>query len=623
VSGFAGVVSLDGAPPDEILLNRMAERLAFRGPDGTHIWKQLGAGFCFTFLRTGPAPQCPSQPCSLDGNVWLLGDVRLDGRDDLRLKLEQHGEELAIDVTDEELVLRVWRRWGEQGLPELLGDYAFALWDAEARQLWCVRDLMGARPFFYARVGGQFHFSNTLNALRCSSNISSELDLQFIGDFLLQGSCSDLERSGFREVSRLRAAHVVRFSENGLDISRFTSIPIEEPLWLRHEEDYIERFTALLNDAVSDRLPQAPVAVSMSGGLDSTTIAAVAAQAVTTLGRSRSLAAYTIDYQPLFEDQEGRLAATMAKHLRIPINIRSAAFILPFEGSGKAQRLTPEPCSEPYWSLSSQQSYQAAQTARVMLTGYGGDGILTGQAWPYLRQLASRLKIGRIFSDFGRYVLRHRRLPSMRGGFRHKLTRWVRPLDPMIGYPQWLNDAYESEFHLRDRWRELQAPKHGIHPWYPDAHETLTRGFWESFLEGEDPAWSGVAIESRCPLLDARITRFLLGVPPVPLCVDKELLRRATRHLLPEEIRLRPKTPLRRDQLALQLRRGLWSPFPLPAPDRNIENMIDWHKLDSTLRLNSIAFPWADLRPVSLLYWLQGIENVSDNRQCSKETVTV
>src|ERR1700738_2244587 len=179
MSGFAGVVSLDGAPPDALLLQRMAERLAFRGPDGAKITTKPGAGFCFTFLRTGPAPQCPSQPCSLEGNVWLLGDVRLDGRDDLRRKLEQHGDEFHGEVTDEELVLRAWRRWGHDCLPDLMGDFSFALWNDEARRLLCVRDLMGARPFFYARAGGWFSFSNTLEVLLLVSQVSPALDSLF------------------------------------------------------------------------------------------------------------------------------------------------------------------------------------------------------------------------------------------------------------------------------------------------------------------------------------------------------------------------------------------------------------------------------------------------------------
>src|SRR5260370_6068818 len=100
MSGFAGVVCTGDTPPDPILLERMAARLAFRGPDATQIWSRAGAGFCFTLLRTGPAHQSAEQPCTLDGRLWLLGDVRLDGREDLRRQLEQAGESLPSDVTD-------------------------------------------------------------------------------------------------------------------------------------------------------------------------------------------------------------------------------------------------------------------------------------------------------------------------------------------------------------------------------------------------------------------------------------------------------------------------------------------------------------------------------------------
>src|SRR6516225_11912600 len=92
MSGFAGLISTDGATPDRDLLDRMAAGLDFRGPDGTQVWSQSGAGFCFTLLRIGPAPQSSEQPCSLDGRVWLVGDVRLDGREDLRNELAQSGE---------------------------------------------------------------------------------------------------------------------------------------------------------------------------------------------------------------------------------------------------------------------------------------------------------------------------------------------------------------------------------------------------------------------------------------------------------------------------------------------------------------------------------------------------
>src|SRR5271168_3063128 len=99
MSGFAGIVRADGGTPDAKLIERMAEALAFRGPDATQIWLRPGAGFCFTLLRTGPSPQVGTQPYSLDGRVWLLGDVRLDGREELRRRLEQHGERISADAT--------------------------------------------------------------------------------------------------------------------------------------------------------------------------------------------------------------------------------------------------------------------------------------------------------------------------------------------------------------------------------------------------------------------------------------------------------------------------------------------------------------------------------------------
>ncbi len=163
MSGFAGIVSADGGTPD-----RKAHRAnggttwRFEGRTPSKSGGALARRFCFTLLRTGPSPQSDAQPFSLDGRIWLLGDVRLDGREELVRKLEQHGEQASADATNEELILRAWRQWAEKSFEILMGDFAFALWDAETRQLWCVRDLMGVRPFFYAQAGGQFIFSNTL-----------------------------------------------------------------------------------------------------------------------------------------------------------------------------------------------------------------------------------------------------------------------------------------------------------------------------------------------------------------------------------------------------------------------------------------------------------------------------
>src|SRR6267154_1381681 len=608
------MVSHDGAPANARLLERMAQRLAFRGPDGTHVTAKPGAGFCFTFLRTGPAPQCASQPCSLDGRVWLLGDVRLDGRDDLRRKLEQHGDELEENVTDEALVLHAWRHWREDSFPDLMGDYAFALWDAEARQLWCARDLMGARTFFYAQTGSVLYFSNTLDALRCAPGISSAIDHHFIGDFLLTDWCPDPVRTAFREISRLPAGHVLRHSRNLLDVRRYTALPIDEPLWLKREEEYVERFRAILEQAVRERLPQGPTTVFMSGGLDSTTVAGVASKIARRTGVPASLRAQTIDCRPLFDDEEGNYASFAARSLSIPIEIVSAASFLPYEGWGDTGLRMPEPINDPFLVLNQRQYQKAADHGNVAWSGYGGDDILTGQAWPYFVYLFRRAHFGRISRTFGGYVLKHGRVPPLRGGFRAKLRNWTGRSDPMNEYPCWLEPHFEHEQHLTERWQELQQPLNSSHPLHPKAHAALSSGFWPSALEQEDSAWTGVAVESRAPLLDQRLVCYLLRVPPVPWCAHKELLRRATHGLLPEEIRVRPKTPLLGDTLTIYAESGTWKPTPLPEPSPQVLTFVNWAKVDASLSSQRSRNLWIDLRPVCVSYWLKTIESRSGVR---------
>jgi asparagine synthase (glutamine-hydrolysing) len=351
MSGFAGIVRSDGGTPDDRLIERMAESLAFRGPDATQVWIRPGAGFCFTLLRTGPSPQAPAQPCSLDGKTWLLGDVRVDGREDLRRRLEQCDEQTAADITNEELILRAWRQWAEKSCEALTGDFSFALWDAEARQLWCARSLLGARPFFYARVAEQLIFSNTLNTVRLSPEVSEKLDLQFIGDFLLQSWCSDTERTAFCDVRRLPAGHALHYSNGEARVRRFASLAIEEPLLLKRREEYEEAFRGCLLEAVRDRLPERPVGIFMSGGLDSTSVAAVASKVKAERGVPASLRAYTVDYTPLLDDQEGKFASLAAQHLGMPIEILSGASCIPFGRWEELSLSTPEPYCEPFFAL--------------------------------------------------------------------------------------------------------------------------------------------------------------------------------------------------------------------------------------------------------------------------------
>lgn len=611
MSGFAGIVCADGGTPDAKLLDRFAELLVFRGPDATHIWKRPGAGFCFTLLCTGPAPQATSQPCTLDGNVWFLGDVRLDGRDDLRRELDGVGESTEDSATDEELILRVWRQWGEEGLPKLLGDFSFALWDEKAKRLSCVRDLLGARPFFYADSSGTLVFSNTLDVVRLTPGVSGKLDDVFIADFLLDLR-PDADRTVFLNARRLPAGHALYYQNTKTSVWRYTALPIEGPLVLKRREEYIEQFGRHLEQAVRDRLACGATGILMSGGLDSTSVAAIARRVQADRGIEGSLHAYTVDYDPLFKDEEGALASVAARHFAIPIEIVPGARCVPFGGWDEPSLRTPEPCCEPFLALHVSYYRRIAAGARVALRGDGGDSILTGRAWPYLVFLWRQRRFDTILRAFGGYILRHGRIPPLRAGIRSRFQRWLGSSEEMSCYPRWLEPSFERDLHLRERWQESQQSanqEERHHPLHPTGYSSLMDTLWSSIFEVEDAAWTGFGVEMRAPFLDQRLLRFLLRIPPVPWCMNKELLREAMRGLLPREIRLRKKTPMLGDPLFLHSRANGWKANLPERPCEPLSAFVNWKVLRATF-LSARGSPlWASLPPVALNHWLKGVEN--------------
>jgi asparagine synthase (glutamine-hydrolysing) len=612
MSGFAGIVRLGGTEErtadDAQHMEKMAAAIAFRGPDARNAWSQDGAHFCFSFLKTGPIPQTQKQPCSLDGKVWLLGDVRLDGREETIGQLRQQGEEPESGCPDEEIVLRAFQCEGECAITALDGDFSFLLWDAEKQELLGFRDLTGSKPFFYALVGGAISFSNTLEALRFAPGFTGEFDEYFIGDYLLAGWCLDEERTVYKEIHRLPPGHILHFSEQGLKVRRASQLPIEDLLQYKREEDYIEQYRDLLNRAVNDRLPDGPCAVFMSGGLDSTAVAAVATRIAKSSRSNARIAAQTVDYRPLFDDQEGEEARHVAAFLNIPFELLHGGECVPFAGQNSLGFPLPEPKHEPFQALHVESYRKAAASSRVALSGDGGDDILLGQAWPYLRSLLESGKWGTAASVVSRHILNTRSLPSLGLGIRSTLQKHLGRGPGPEPFPTWITDSFAARLKLRERFAELQCKPLSEHPTHPWAYAMLSGPFWPNVLEGEDAACSGVAMETRAPLLDRRLVRFLLRLPTMPWCMDKQLVRRAMKNLLPKETLERAKAPLAHDPLELQVSQGKWNPLPLPNLSSHLREVVDPRCLQNSLRSGDAEHLFMNLRPISLDAWLKGVE---------------
>ena len=139
MSGIVGIINLDGRPVSRELLRRMTDFMIYRGPDAQEIWSAGPVGFGHAMLRTTRESLKESQPLSLDGEIWITADARIDGREELIGKLESKVAADLGDVTDVELILRAYNVWGEGCLEHLIGDFAFAIWDQRERRLFCAR----------------------------------------------------------------------------------------------------------------------------------------------------------------------------------------------------------------------------------------------------------------------------------------------------------------------------------------------------------------------------------------------------------------------------------------------------------------------------------------------------
>ena len=176
MSGFIGILNLDGAPVDRVLLERMTRSLAFRGPDGQEIWHDENVGLGHAMFRVDRESVNERQPFQSRARTWIVADARMDARTELAEKLNADpagSHKVSLATPDVEFVLAAYEQWGEACLEHLLGDFSFAIWDARNRRLFCARDPLGIRPFYYSRIGNTLVFSNTLRVLFLYPGITS------------------------------------------------------------------------------------------------------------------------------------------------------------------------------------------------------------------------------------------------------------------------------------------------------------------------------------------------------------------------------------------------------------------------------------------------------------------
>ena len=563
MSGIAGILNLDGSPVDSGILHAMTEIVAHRGPDGIAYKIDGPVGLAQLQLYTTPESLREAQPwVSPCGNYVITCDGRVDNRHELVSELRSNAP-VSPASTDVEIILHGYIKWGPSVLKRLVGDFAFAIWDRQRRRLFCARDPVGVRGFHYYYDGSRFVFGTDVRQVLAHPAAPRDLNQLMVG-LHLASAPSDGQMTFYQAVRRLQGGTSLTVSTDGLALDTYWRPRVGEQLQMRDDE-YPEQFLSLFKKAVAARMrSHRPVAISLSGGMDSSSIACVAeTMRLERPGEFPELHAYSYAFHKDQEPDPPEHIKAMQAMYGFPLTWIDAHDLYALRDFEKQE--APDEPIVPQYEAHFRRTFDLlrSQGIRTILNGYGGDELLGVRAIAHLRDLLRGFRLNALGRDLAplRFRLKLRApgllLPAM-------LPTWLRSARhrTRLNIPPWIRTDF------RDRSGLSQWIRDRTHaPAYPNAH---ARAF-ESILEQRMPTAllsynrisSQYSVEGLHSYWDVRIVDFLLRVPPEQKWsrgVTKRIVRSAMAGIVPEPIlqrRVRSNFPaLRPRRTASRTSRG-------------------------------------------------------------------
>jgi asparagine synthase (glutamine-hydrolysing) len=542
--GVCGIVSVRGmlahATADD-RTSAMIEALAHRGPDASRLvtgsYSALGA----TRLSIRGL-QASAQPMvDADTGVTVVCNGEIDNHRELRDWLEARGRTVE-SATDIAVIPGLFLELGDAFVQRLVGEFAVAIWDPRRQRVWLARDRAGERPLFFVVQHNLVRFATEIAALAVDESLTLRLDREALRGYLQFGSFA-APTAPFKEIQKVAPAEIVSIDAGGIQRRRYwrwdiTNAPKMTPS--------LNAFDQIFREAVRRQSDvDVPYGVFLSGGLDSSLVAAVARR----VRPDCHLRAYTLRFSEASYD-EGWFAQRAAKQLGIeaePVWVKPESFI---DGVGELVRLVGEPLADPAWIPTALLARRAAQDVKLALVGEGADELFAGYP-TYL---------GAQWAD------RYARLPAaLQAAIRRAVEAWP-PSEKKVSVSYLLKrfvQAAGMEGLTRHRlWTSNISPdvltRLGVAPVSTDGEpardllamvqrhdlETLLA---EGLLTKADRASMRSALELRAPFLDQAVMEFAATLPVgerVRSFTTKVFLKRYARRYLPAEIIYRRKRGL-------------------------------------------------------------------------------
>lgn len=546
MSGFLALFHRSGRPVDPQLLQRLAERLTWRGPDGAGIWCDGPVGLVRTLFRTTAEREADPGPAGAEG-VHITGDVRLDDRDLLIDRLHSAGHPVSVGTPDLVLVLHAYLHRGEDCLEMLAGDFSFVLWDSRQRRLFAARDQLGVNPLNYTEAGDVLAVSNSLHGLLAHPAVDDGIDQESIADYLAVGLRTRHQASFYRAIRRLGGGQCLSASKGAMQVRNYWTMPKADRRPVRRKPpDYAEEFSALFDMSLRDRLRgEQAAATHLSGGMDSSSIATSLARLIGHDATGGQLWSYTHEVDSFFPDDEGKLARSVARRAGVPLKIVSVERVLAGEEAVAPLIAPPEPCVPPFLSVRAPIERWAATKARILFTGYGGDPLFERGFDPGFAE-HSLSTLWHLLGDAA-YCLR--KCPGMMRMWLSRFAARRRIRSRAITAERLLNADFAARYQVQQRRAEWSN-----RTMVPAIEAMAVEPLWTAMFAGADADVTGLPLKHRFPFFDLRVIRFVASLPKLPWRAMKTLLRVSMRDRLPPEVLYRRKTGVHDNVLQAFLR---------------------------------------------------------------------
>jgi asparagine synthase (glutamine-hydrolysing) len=583
--GITGIVALNGRPVDLGVLQRMNDAQAHRGPDGQGFavsWPE-SHGFCSAFLaHTEQGASAPParvalghrrlaildlsdrglQPMSAGASgAWIVFNGEIYNHIELRAELEARGRFFGTR-TDTEVLLQSYLEWGEDCLQYLEGMFAFAIWDGGRGRLFCARDRLGIKPFYYATPQDHFIFASEIKGLLPFPSLDPSPDDDAVLGFLVHGNCDYRERTILRQVKALPAAHALTLDLATRQVRRWSywdATPKRE--WNGLDDGgRIELLQSLLlNTTRSHLISDVRAGSCLSGGLDSSAVVALIGkiwreqpEAASAVGDQFHTFTSCYEYPEL---DERRYALEMANAIGATPNLVFPSATDFWESFGQMAWHQDMPFSGMSFYAQWRVMRAAKETGvKVLLDGQGGDEVFGGYAKFRYAYLASLLRAGRLGTmareTWASVLQRDLYLLDIRRGYRYLPGR----LRSLLGVDSLLQRVLRADRELAVGDESTPATR-----WWRHAAGSLSKESPLSIMQAvqiediqvdtlplilrmEDRSSMAFSIEARVPLLDHKLVEYGLSLPDhqkIQGGFSKFAVREATRGLIPENVRMR------------------------------------------------------------------------------------